>query len=205
MFNHFEHTDKTLIMGRSGCGKSYLARRLQGIWPRRIIIDSLSEYDDHKNKFYDFNLISTELINLKAQNARKFTLVFQFNPENEDANEVFNQLIRVGYYFGNLLIVIEEVQNFSSPHYLPHWLKNALLTGRHKGLALMFTTQRPGELNKTIVSQCKHIFCGNLIDKNDINYVSGFLNEESIKLINLKDRQFIYRGPSGITQISNDF
>lgn len=201
----FQQTDKILIMGRSGCGKSYLGRRLQSIWPRRIIIDSLNEYDGEKEVFYDFNLIADRLIKAEKNKEREFTLVFQADPEIEDNLEVFNQLIRIGYYYGDLLIVVEEVQNFSSPHQLPHWLRNALLTGRHKGLALMFTSQRPGEVNKTIVSQCAHIFCGNLIDKNDINYVSGFLNEDANKLINLKDREFIYRSPSGIEKITNDF
>lgn len=200
----FISSDKTLIMGRSGCGKSYLCRRLQKIWPRRVIIDSLAEYQDEKERFTTFDAITARLKKAKETNEKEFTLVFQFDPEIESGDEIFNQLLRVCYYFENILVVIEEVQVFSSPHYLPHWLKTSLLTGRHKNMALMFTSQRPGEVNKTIVSQCRHIFCGNLIDKNDLNYVSGFLNENSEKLINLKDRNFIYRGPHGISEVTNE-
>jgi hypothetical protein len=203
--DNFISSDKILIMGRSGCGKSFLCRNLQTMWPRRVIIDSLGEYNDEPEKFNSFNSISNRLITASRENHEEFTLVFQFDPENENADETFNELIRILYYFGNILIVIEEVQLYSNPHFLPHWLRNSLLTGRHRNVGLIFTSQRPGEVNKTIVSQCRHLFCGNLIDKNDINYVAGFLNSESNKLINLKDRKFIYRGPDGIKEVENNF
>lgn len=192
-------------MGRSGCGKSYLCRNLQLMWPRRVIIDTLGEYNDEREKFNSFKAISDRLIVASRENHDEFTLVYQFNPENENADDLFNELIRILYYFGNILIVIEEVQLYSNPHFLPHWLRNTLLTGRHRNVGLIFTSQRPGEVNKTIVSQCRHLFCGNLIDKNDINYVSAFLNKSSNKLINLKDRKFIYRGPNGVSEVENNF
>lgn len=199
-----EGNDCILVMGRRGCGKSFLAKRLQTIWPRRVIVDSLNEYSG-KNVAFNFQEFSEKLIKLKSENSKKFELIFQFNPENENSESEFNELLRLCYYFSNIQIVIEEVQLYSSPHYLPKWLKNCLLIGRHRNLSVLCTSQRPGEVNKTILSQCSHIFCGNIIEGNDLKYISSFLNLEAKKLVNLPDRKFIYFSREGIREISNKF
>lgn len=190
-------------MGRRGCGKSYLAKNVQEIWPRRIIIDTLNEYTEGEI-VRSFSQFSEKLIQFKNQKIKKFVLIYQFPVESDSHEAEFNELMRLCYYFGNIQIVIEEIQNHSNTQWLPPWLKKNLLIGRHQGLSLLFTSQRPGEVNKTIVSQSRHIFCGNLIDGNDIKYVSNFLNQSSEKLINLPDRRFIYFHDGKIEEISNN-
>lgn len=200
----FEPTDCVLIMGQRRCGKSYLAKKVQDIWPRRLIIDTLNEYRDEGEIVRTFKQFSEKLIELKAQNSRKFVIIFQFPVESKQFEAEFNEIMRLAYYFGDLQIVIEEIQLHCHPTWLPHWLKNNLLIGRHQKISLLFTSQRPGEVNKTIVSQCNHIFVGKLIDRNDLNYVSTFLNQDAEKLINLPERQFLYFCNGNIQQISND-
>lgn len=197
-------TDCVLIMGRRGCGKSYLCKKIQEMWPRRVIIDSLSEYES-QNTVHTFNEFAEKLMEFKNSNLQSFDLVFQFDPESSVSEVEFNHILRVCYYFGNIQIVIEEVQLYSGPHTLPHWLKQCLLTGRHQNLSLIFTTQRPGELNKTIVSQCSHIFCGSILEGNDLRYISSFLNQDAQRLVQLPDRKFLYFSSQGVQEISNDF
>lgn len=192
-------------MGKRGCGKSYLAKRVQEIWPRRVIIDTLNEYSDGGEIVRSFSEFSKKLIEYKEKNLKKFVLIYQFPVESDDHEAEFNEAMRLCYYFGNIQVVVEEVQNHSNTSWLPPWLKKNLLIGRHKGLSLLFTSQRPGNVNKIIVSQCAHIFCGNLIDGNDVKYVSNFLNENSEKLINLPERRFIYFHDGKIQEISNEF
>ena len=204
--NSISPTDCILIMGQRGCGKSYLCKNIQSIWPKRVIFDTLGEYSDEGNTCYSFEEFCNKMILLKSSNSLSFILIVQFDPETSLSDTEFNEMIRICYYFGNIQIVIEEVNNHSSPHNLPHWLRNCLLTGRHRNLSLIFTTQRPGELNKTILSQCKHIFIGKMVEGNDINYVKSFLGKDNaIKLINLADRRFIYFNNGNIKEISNDW
>lgn len=190
----FKSTDIFLVLGRRGCGKSYLARRLQEAYPRKVIFDTLGEYT-HDNGIicHSFEEFGQKILETEKENS--FTIIFQFDVENENQVAEFNQALRVLFYRGNVLIVIEEVQNFSSPHAMPHWLKSSLLTGRHRGLALMFTTQRPGECHKTIVSQANHVYCGSLHEKNDIDYVRSVLNDKAFQLVNLPERKFLYFSP----------
>lgn len=201
---HFQSHDCVLIMGTRGCGKSYLAQRIQKIWPRRVIIDSLNEYTEG-TVVYSFNEFAQKLSEFKSVNQHDFELVYQFDPESNISEVEFEQIVRLCYYFGNIQLVIEEIQLYSTPHVLPHWLKNALLTGRHQNISLLFTTQRPGELNKTILSQCSHIFCGRIVEGNDLRYISGFLRQDANKLINLPERKFLYFSKNGISEINNDF
>lgn len=197
--------DCFLVMGRRGCGKSYLAKKIQEIFPRKIIFDTLHEYQGESETANSFLEYCEKIARLKSLSPDRFTLVVNFDIESEASQAEFNQMLRLAYYFGNVQIVIEEIQNFSSPHHLPLWLKNCLLTGRHQNISLLFTTQRPGELNKTILSQCAHIFCGSLVEGNDVRYISGFLRQDAQKLISLPDRQFMYFSKDGIKQVSNDF
>jgi hypothetical protein len=196
-------TDCILIMGRRGCGKSYLCKKIQSVWPRRIIIDSLSEYTEGDIVFNFFEF-TEKLKYYKANNISQFEIVYQFDPENELSEEEFNQIMRVSYYFGNVQVVIEECQLYSNPHKMPKWLKNSLLTGRHQNMSLLFTTQRPAELHKTILSQCTHIFCGQILEGNDLRYLSSFLGRESDKLPTLPERNFLYFTDKGVRQVTNE-
>lgn len=197
-------TDCLLVMGQRGCGKSYLAKNLQSLWPRRVIIDSLNEYREGfiVHNFLDF---ADTLKHLHESKSENFVLVYQFDFESNISEAEFNEIIRLCYYFGNIQIVIEEVQLYSSAHKMPKNLKNALLTGRHQNISLLFTSQRPGEVNKTIISQCAHIFVGTTVEGNDLRYISSFLNQDAEKLSSLKARQFLYFSAEGIREISNDF
>lgn len=174
------------------------------MWPRRVVIDSLNEYSEGESvsNFHDF---SEKLAKLKDENKKEFELIYRFDPESEISAQEFDHILRLCFYFSNIQVVIEEIQLYSSPHFLPKWLKNSLLIGRHRNLSILATSQRPGEVNKTILSQCSHIFCGNIIEGNDLKYVSAFLNLEAKKLSTLPDRQFIYFSKNGIREISNDF
>jgi len=189
-------------MGVRGCGKSHLCKELQTLWARRIIFDTLDEYSEGDH-VYNFEEYSSRLIQYSKEDRDGFCLIYKFDPESDTDHFEFDHALRLAYYYGNVQIVIEEIQVFSSPHNLPKWLKNCLLTGRHQGLSIIATTQRPGELNKTILSQSAHIFCGRIVEGNDVRYLAGFLNQDSEKLSMLPDRRFLYFSRDGVKEIEN--
>ncbi len=201
----FKPTDVFLCLGRRGCGKSHLARRIQSAYPRKVIFDPLGEYSDADGVIcHDFQSFAEAV--LKTQNDHSFTLVYQFDIEREDHVGEFNQALRVLWHRGNLLVVCEEIQMLSAPHSLPMWMRNQLLTGRHRNNALLFTTQRPGECHKTIISQSNHVFCGSLHERNDVEYVRSVIGDRAYDLSDAPDREFIYFRPGQpIADIDNDF
>lgn len=187
-------TDCFTIVGKRECGKSYLARKINDLFPRSVIIDPACDWTNGEivNSFDSF---SNKLINFKNNNKKEFKLIFQFNPDQKNKEEHLNHVLRLCYHFGNIQVVIDEVQLFTNPHYMPEYLKNLLFIGRHKGISVMAITQRPSQLNKSILSQSSHVYVGQLHEKNDLKSVSNFLNEETDKLIQLPNRHFIYFSP----------
>lgn len=201
----FASDDCILIMGQRRCGKSYLGSKIQQIWPRKVIIDTLAEYNEGEI-VYSFHEFTEALQRLKSSQQNNFTLVFKFDPESHQSELEFNHILRLCYYFGNIQIVVEEIHLFSGPHNMPLWLQNNYLIGRHHGISILATSQRPAHVNKTIVSQSAHIFCGKTVESNDLRYLSSFLGQEnSQKLVQMPERQFLYFSKSGIKTISNDF
>ena len=199
----FTPSDKFLFIGTSGCGKSYLAKKLQ--YPRCVIFDTLHEYDQEEHITYNFTDFCDRLLFFEREHKTEFRLVYQFDPESSISDHEFNHAMRVLYYHGDLQIVIEEVQNFSSVHSMPHWLKQSFLTGRHQNISLQMTTQRPGELNKLLLSQCKHVFFGQIFEKNDTDYCRSVLGDRAFELANLKQREFLYFSPGKpVEKMTND-
>jgi DNA helicase HerA-like ATPase len=117
----------------------------------------------------------------------------------------FEEALKLIYEMGDVLLVVEEVQFFSSTHSMPDILKYIILTGRHRKIAFFATTQRPGELHKTLLSQAAHIFAGPIHESNDIKYLKGFLGDKAEKLLDLEqDRfgcEFLYWQPSQASKI----
>lgn len=200
----FKSTDVFLTLGRRGSGKSYLARRISQAYPRRVIIDTLCEFSDSDGSVAsNFEEFGTLVLNSENQN--EFTIICQFDVEESDHDAQFEEMLRVVWYRGNCMLYIEEIQTFASTHSLGQWMRNCIFQGRHRNLSMIFTTQRPGECNKSLLSQSSHIFCGSLHEKNDIEYVRSILGEEAYKLSNLPERQFCYFQPGRqLTWINND-
>lgn len=197
----FSQTDIISIIGKRGSGKSTLGRAIQKGYPRKIIIDRLGEYPLNDSNifvdtFYDFS----EKIK-QTLHDQSFTIVFGFDIESQNHDELFNQVLRIAYYRGNVSVVIEEIHHFASPYMLPQWLRETLLTGRHRGLSLISTTQRPAELHKTILSQSNHIFSGCLYEKNDIDYLKHFMGEDAFKLQNIPIGKFLHFMPGSPSKI----
>ncbi len=188
----FEPTDCFAVIGRRGHGKSYLGKTIQKAFPRRIVFDTVHEYNSGTivHSFDEF----TSAIR-QNEHSPNYEIIFQMDVDIENKVMYFNEALRILYFLGNCLIVIEELQEYCTPHALPHYLRECILLGRHRNIGLIFTSQRPGQINKTILSQCNHVFVGSIHETNDLKYIAGFIHEENEVLSGLKPRTFLYYRP----------
>ena len=199
----FNSTSRICIFGMSGSGKSTLCRNLQKYFLNVFIFDTLNEYSEKDvkgNVFREFKSFSQFVVDTKDKNGIR--AVFQFDIENHNNAEIFDECVRLLYFRGNCTIVIEEVQNFANVHNCPPYLKQVSLTGRHKDISFITTTQRIAECHKTILSQAHHRFtgyCDNPTDKRTLK--DWGIPEDHIEKIDLYE--FIWKDGKHIYWIDN--
>lgn len=194
--------DVVIILGRRGTGKTTISTTLQDAFPRVVVIDRLKEYWNSQGKKKGVTHVSRTFQHfsrqiLENQFKPNFKIVFQ--PERDDDVLQFNEALKLIYEMGDCLLVVEEAQFFCTVHTMPSMLKEILLCGRHRKIAFFATTQRPGELHKTMLSQASHVFAGPMHEPNDIKYLYGFMGHETEKLLHLKHLEksceFLYYRP----------
>jgi len=190
----FNQRDKFLIMGRSGCGKSTLGHSIADIYPRLIIFDTVNEYAVNENDTVIRNLDDLErfIRRVDSEEIHKFKAYVKFSIETKNKDLIFDHMMRILYYWGNCMVVVEEIHHYCTPHKIGENFEYCMTSGRHRDLGFIFTTQRPALINKTVMSQSTHIFVGNLIDRNDAKTVANFIGKDSKELADLEDCVFYW-------------
>jgi len=193
-------TDITAIFGQRGSGKSDLGKEIARLYPRLIVIDILREW----KKSDDIDLITENFDDaadfLEEKIGQKnFRMVFQFDIDNaSDAQkQTFNALLRLIYKRGtltgeNVCLLIEEVQFFCGPAHIEEWLFKCNTVGRHANLAMIMSSQRPAQVHKSIVSQAKNLFIGQLFEHRDIEYLRQTIGDVAENISSLPKFKFIF-------------
>lgn len=200
----FSGTDKIAIFGRTGSGKTTLSKHIQKAFPKKVIFDRVREYfpepgDENYKIVESFESFAVAI--KAAMHLDRFKIIFRFPIEATNHDTVFNEALRVLYYVGNVTVVVDEVHNFATTHYLPRYLKEILLTGRHRRVSLITTSQRPANVHKDLVSQCGHLFVGQVHERNDIKYLESAIGDDARRLINIEQYHFLHFRPGFPTEL----
>lgn len=87
-----------------------------------------------------------------------------------------------------LLIALEEAHNYlrSGEHSIAsRTVQRIAKEGRKYGVGLLFVTQRPSELDKTVLSQCGTIIALRMNNSKDKSYVSAAIQDELQAIVDL--------------------
>lgn len=198
-------TDVTVILGQRGCGKSWLGKALASCYPRLVVIDRMREWnEDDADLCTDSFDVFTDFLRANL-GARSYRVVFQFDVEATRKNETFSEVIRCSYYASRLglglCILIEEVHHFASPYFTDPWLFEAIMTGRHAGLAVIASSQRPASVSKALISQASHVFAGRLFEKRDTLYLRECIGNDALAVNTFPVRQFLHYSPGQKSKI----
>lgn len=199
----FSGHNNITIFGMTGSGKSVLCREIQKYFLNIIIFDTLYEYKDNEGiVFNNFNQFSDYIIKTQYLEELPNKLIIRFSPDLDETNEI-NNYLKMIYFRGNCTIVLEEVQNFASAYKIPKYLKQISLTGRHKKVNFITTTQRIAEIHKSLISQAHHVFSGFTDNPIDIKTLSE--NGFSTKLVDtINQYEFLWKNNREYYLIKND-
>jgi DNA helicase HerA-like ATPase len=133
--------------GRRGVGKTTLARMIARHQSRLVVWDYLGEYGPLAFRTSDTEALAEYLVWARA---RKFAAA-RYIP-SEGTVEEFESFCAVVYRSSNLLVVVEEAAAVCSASYLPPAFGRIVRQGRHRGLGLLWCTQRLAEVSRTLTS-----------------------------------------------------
>ena len=139
------------IVGRKGSGKSTRTAVLVKHAPRIVVFDPMEDHraalPDHFEGLEDIEAV-WEYFN---QASREETFACSYTP-GDDPEREFEELCKVVYEYGNVLLVVEEVPIVVKANYLPKTFGRIVRTGRHRDIDILWTAQRASEVARTLTA-----------------------------------------------------
>ncbi len=174
----------SLIFGKRGAGKSYLAADQLSRFDRVVIFDTLGEYK--QGVIFDS---AGDLARFwKTCYRGKFRLIYRPTRPAEE----FDAIAKLVWECGDLCFLVEEIDCFGSTQKIPEHFANIIQRGRHKNITLIGVTQRPYGIHRLLTSQAKEICVFNTNEPRDREYLRLLLGQEiDGKLDQLKEYEFI--------------
>jgi len=166
---------KVAILGKSGYGKSTALKPLLRSTPRLILCDTMLEHGDDVEASCGED--ATALEDYLAEHPYRFSAAF--SPVNR---ERFNALCSVVWAVGNCVFVVDELSYFADAAVCPDALRRLLQQGRHRGIHLVATAQRPARIPRDFTAACDAILSFGVTEDRDLEYLRPYVgNVEKIR------------------------
>lgn len=125
--------DIIVVSGRKQSGKSYFITHLIRNFKRRIIWDYNHEHGD-------LGFVTNKPKEIVKAFADGLTHVV-FQPLDKSP-EAFDTFLAEAWKLWNYMLVVEEVERFTTPKYIPPSLRKFIDVGRHHGVGIIVTCRR---------------------------------------------------------------
>lgn len=177
------------VLGASGSGKSAFAKRAIEKAPRLIVSDFMREYGK-------FGTVYTEVGGLlRAMQAAgprgPVRAIFQPSMDEKMRAAQFDAVCGIAHAAGNLAFVVEELRFVTTPSRAPARWALVTLTGRHKGLRIIGTSQRPASIDKDFLGNATIIRTGCLTYPEDVRAVAKAMQVPEAEIFALKPLEYI--------------
>lgn len=165
---------RILLAGESGTGKTTFALRYlvaESKLSCRFVFDPEGEFEERLN-------ITAASTQEECELATEDGFVLfdphaMFEGELEKAFEWFCQwsFDAASRMRGEKVLLVDEAWMYCAPNTLPKSLARCIQTGRKRGLATMFATQRPNRLNEAITNGVTELVCFRLQGGNALQTI----------------------------------
>lgn len=183
------------LIGSTGSGKSlYLKGQLSKKKPPRLLIwDPMREYSEFGRVFSgQLGPLVSEL----AQSGVKGRFAYVYQPDKSNQarfDRQFSLVCGLALAAGHLTLIVEELALVTKAGYSPPRWMEAVTGGRHRGLSLIGTTQRPALVDKTFFGNATVLRVGRLNAKSDKRVMADVLDLPDDDLTALLPLHFIQK------------
>lgn len=195
------------IIGKSGSGKSWLARWLAIQYLKKGLTEYIVVLDTSADHFYsglqDWNFKLWSYDNALAQKKINWTKVFNQYPKSvieisfltdEEITNLVDDVSLSIMELGNTLLLIDEAHQFyPRTGYHSKNLERLIRGGRKIGVDLIFVTQMRVDVDLVAVKQANVVISFQVTEENDVEKVSRLLGESKEKITSLKQRQCLVK------------
>ncbi|MCA3780134.1 MAG: hypothetical protein IOC39_24205 [Burkholderia sp.] len=117
-----------------------------------------------------------------------------FVPEEGDKRikEQFDRFCRLVWHLDGWVVVIEELSGVTMPSWAPPAWKKLTTAGRHRGLKIYGTTQRPALVDKSFFGNCTEIRCYRVGYEEDARTMKGVMFVDHREFLKLPQFHFIH-------------
>lgn len=185
--------DRVLICGKTGSGKTYLARHLLGNAPRLICLDPKGRLDDWRLTDADRSTAEGRAA-LRDLAAGKPSRLRYRLPMDDDTGAAWEDAIGAGFEAGDCVIYIDELYGVVEPgSRAPAILSAAYTRGREYGVGVWSATQRPVWVPLFAISEADHYFCFRLTLAEDRKRMAAFMGPQVEEVISAEHGFFYAR------------
>ncbi|WP_321797115.1 hypothetical protein [Burkholderia sp. BCC1988] len=149
------------VVGASGMGKGlYVKDYLRRLRASRgvLVWSPLEDTDDYADVIGGERVDSIAAL-VAAIRAGKRRLVFVPSHKPTTLKEQFDRFCRVVWELDGWAVVVEELSNVTMASWAPPAWKKISTAGRHKGLTVIGTSQRPAHVDKDFFGNCTQLRC----------------------------------------------
>ena len=101
-------------------------------------------------------------------------------------------LLHVCFDVGKLTLAIDEIDMFCNPYGTTESMKHLLARGRHYNIDLIWTTRRPQEVSKLLLSQTDEFYLFQMHHPADVKYFQEFMPIDRESLLGLNVGQSLH-------------
>lgn len=160
-----------MAIGATGSGKSTRVKAdIDRLKLKRLMVwDWMREYDDYPA----FTSVEQLARHVSAQPEFAVRILPSYDKKTREAQ--FDLFCRLAMAVGNMGILCEELSQVVRSNGGGAGWTQVLTAGRHKGLHVYGTSQRPALVDKTALSQATRLYCGNLELPDDVEIMGKML------------------------------
>ncbi len=168
--------DIIAVIGASGTGKSsYIKKTLLKSYRRLLIWSPLEKTDDYAS--FCAGVVVTGKISELVALVRTKAKAIIYVPTGNDAavKKQFDLFCRIVWELEGCTVLVEELSRVTMASWAPQAWKNLSTAGRHQGLTIIGTSQRPSTIDKDFLGNCTEIRCYRMNYDNDAKVMADSL------------------------------
>lgn len=189
-----DFTNVLLITGKRGTGKTFCAKWLfleryknKG---KVLIYDPLFQYGE-------LGHVCKKLSDLQHCDLRDYSKAIVFYPDGIDNKDTFDAVADFCYRAGNIVFMVDELNEYMSPSFIPEKFRQFVRRGRNFGCGFVGIIHRPAYISLNFLNMIDHWFIFQQDLERDLDRLVEYLERAKPEydqdfIAELPDRHFIY-------------